>query len=379
MFSITERDRRYGAACDAMKSAGLQAVYITGNSTVGTNAFGCYRYFANSRVIFFMASMVLFENGQSVAVVNNPMGKINLVNNSFIEDAIVNQDQLGGVIEILKSRGIDSGRVGILTEVIPASWFIRLRKELPNVEFVEAADILYPVRSEKSAEEAEVQRMCAKIADAGYKAVCETIKPGMYESEVVAEMEKAMQKMGADENFSLVTSGKFSVGKNDLMPLHNYSAVNRKIEVGDVVAMEITPRYRGYWTQLVRTICVGEHNADAEKFRQVVVGAVDEAKKVLRANITIGEVVKKMREYTEAAGCTFAMPCGHIASVDLNEDRLMDDYSRRLTPGMLVIIHPTILLDGMQTGIFWGESYIITEDGFESPMESGNELYTVKV
>ena len=69
------------------------------------------------------------------------------------------------------------------------------------------------------------------------------------------------------------------------------------------------------------------------------------------------------------------MPCGHIAAVDLNEERMTEDNDRLILPGMLLIIHPTVLKGDMQSGIFWGESYLALEDGCEPVMESSSDLF----
>jgi len=375
MFSAAERERRFNAASRAMNDAGIRAICLTGNSTVGPHTLGNYRYFTDRRVIFFLANVVMFNDSEPTAVTSSHLSRLGLINKSFIRDVIFDTDQLGGIINLLKTRGIDSGRVGVLTEILPASWMKRLREELPNVTFVDVSDLLYSIRTVKSAEEIESQRMCAKIADAGFKAACNAAGPGVYENEIVAEMDRAMQRLGAEESFALIASGKFSIENDGFPLLHNYAASNRKIEHGDVVALEITPRYMGYWTQLVRTICVGGHNADAERLRRVVVGAINEIKPVLRAKTPVCEVARKMREYTEAAGYRFANPCGHIAAVDLNEERLSESNKRLLEPGMLIIVHPAVFAGDTRTSLYWGESYLITDDGFETLMESDCELY----
>jgi len=252
---------------------------------------------------------------------------------------------------------------------------LRLRAALPDVEFVDVSGELYPIRTVKSAEEVEVQRASARIAAAGYKAICDNVRPGMYESEVVALLERAMMRAGAEESFALITSGRFSIVDNDLPALHNIAAFNRQIEHGDVVAVEITPRYCGYWSQIVRTVCVGELNKDADEIRGIVVGAIDAAKPLLRAGVRVCDVVSKMREFTEAAGYLFVMPCGHITGVDLAEEDLTEQNERQLEAGTLVVLHPTVITDKMDTSIFWGESYIITKDGFEAPMNVGSEMF----
>ena len=374
MFSEQERQRRLDGARRLIRENDLAAIYLLGNSTVGTNAFGCFRYFVDSRVIFFLMSVVILPEGEPVAVVNNTMGKLNLVGRSFIREAVINLDQLGGVISILKSHGITSGKLGVLLEVMPTSWMLRLKKELPDLELVDVSELIFTLRAEKSPEEAEVQRIGGQAAEAGYQALCRELRPGMYENEAVAIIDRAMQRMGSEESFMLITSGKFSVKDNQMPTLHNTASINRKIENGDCVSLEITPRYNGYWTQMARTVCVGTPNPEAEEFRGVIVGAIAAATAMMRPGVSVGDMVRAMREYVEQQGYIFAMPCGHIAAVDLNEERTFEGNPRLLSEGMLVILHPTVLKEGMNSGIYWGESYLVTANGCEPVMPNGQEL-----
>ena len=107
---------------------------------------------------------------------------------------------------------------------------------------------LSPVRDKKrhSEEEVETIRKCARLADEGYEAVKRTIKPGMTEQQVVAELEYAIQRKGGEYNFTLISSGRFSFDDNKLPCIHAATMFDKVIEPGDNVAMEITPRYNGY-------------------------------------------------------------------------------------------------------------------------------------
>jgi len=201
----------------------------------------------------------------------------------------------------------------------------------------------------------------------------------MRENEVVALAERAMQRMGCEETFMLITSGRFSAENNELPTLHNTASINRVIEKGDSVALEITPRFNGYWTQIVRTISVGEYNADLDEFRRVVDGAVQAAVSLAKPGVSVGELVACMRKYVEGEGYRMNLPCGHIAAVDLNEERLTEDNLRPLTPGMLLILHPTVVREGMTSGIYWGESYLVTENGCEPVMAGSHELCVTAV
>ncbi len=61
-------------------------------------------------------------------------------------------------VEVLRERHLDSGRIAVELSTLPADAFNLLRHGLPDVEFVEAADILDPLRAVKSPQEIELMR-----------------------------------------------------------------------------------------------------------------------------------------------------------------------------------------------------------------------------
>ena len=376
MFSKEEKQRRLDAAAKLMKEKGLDAIYLLGNGIVGTNAFGNYRYFIDNRVFFFVSTAILTRDAKIVCFAGSMMNKINIESESFVDEAIINPDHVGGTIDYFKKNNFK--KIGTLLEVMPTSWFFRLQKELPDVEFVEVSDDLFPIRLEKSDEEVAVSREVGKIADAGYEALCKAIKPGMYEHEAVAACEGAMHSLGMDTSFMLVASGKFSATDNKLSTLHNAAGINRKIEDGDTVCMEITPAYNGYWTQLVRTICVGKENPDVEEFAAITDKAIEAAAKIIKPGVKISEVANAMKKVVVDAGYIMEMPIGHICGTDLNEERLTFDNDRPLKKGMVVIMHPTIINDKIKTGIYWGESYLVTDNGCECVCGSNKKVFTAK-
>ena len=91
------------------------------------------------------------------------------MSNSFVHNAIINGDQIDGVVEILKSHGITGGRLGVLLEVLPSEWMHRLLKAMPDLKLVDVSQQIFEIRAKKSAEEIEAQRVCGKIADAAMR------------------------------------------------------------------------------------------------------------------------------------------------------------------------------------------------------------------
>ena len=98
----------------------------------------------------------------------------------------------------------------------------------------------------------ELERIekAAAIADAGFAALCATARVGMWEHELAAEVEAAMQAAGSDDNYGLLAAGSHNLAIR--------APTNRTLEKGDLIVGEITPCYRGYFAQLCRTLILGE-------------------------------------------------------------------------------------------------------------------------
>ncbi|MCR4894869.1 MAG: M24 family metallopeptidase [Eubacteriales bacterium] len=375
MFSEKERQRRLDNTAGLIRDEELQAIWITGNGTVATNDFGCYRYFTDCRVSFYVAGAIITSKGELIGVAKDENERETFCKETFIKEAVINKDQVAGAAEILKSKGIKTGRIGVLMDVLPSAWKHQMLSMIPGLEFVDVSAQIFALRTIKSMEEIETQRICAKIADAGYAAICEAAVPGAKESEIVAAGNYAMQKMGMEQSFMLISSGRFSIEKNTMQLLHHTSSIDNTLTKGDSVALEMTPRYNGYWTQIVRTISVGAPNPDLEEFVRVTRGSIEAGKAVMKAGLPISEMVAAMDRYAVSEGYRCREPLGHICAVDLNEERVSKTNERLLTPGMCVILHPTVVNDQVPNGIFWGESYIVTDTGYEKIMDSSCELY----
>ena len=299
MYSKEEKARRLAAAAALIKAEGLQAIFLQGNGTVGGNSLGNYRYFVDNRTNFFIACAVITPEGQLLGVVSSVMARNHLVKDSFVDNAIISPDRLGGVIKYLKENGMDKGRLGVLLEVLPASWLLRLRKELPELQLVDVSDALFAIRTQRSAEETGTLRRCGRIADEGCKAFEKAAVPGAMEHEVVADTIAAMQRCGCDNFFMLIASGRFSAEGSKMTTLHNAGGIDRCLEDGDTVSMEITPYFNGNWTQLVRTVNVGRPNPDADEFIRVTKLGIRAAAGLIKPGVPISELVKAMKEASD--------------------------------------------------------------------------------
>ena len=120
------------------------------------------------------------------------------------------------IIDVLKESEITSGRLGTSLDILPQSWRMALEREMAGLVLCDISEPLFRIRNHHSPEEVALIRQCGKLADAGYAEVLKNVKPGMTEQQVAAELEHATQGMGADYNFTLISTGRFSLEDNQL-------------------------------------------------------------------------------------------------------------------------------------------------------------------
>ena len=149
------------------------------------------------------------------------------------------------------------------------------------------------------------------------------------------------------------------------------------MEDGDSIVTEITPRYEGYWTQLVRTVNVGKPNDDLKKVHQVCRDSIRKGLEQFKPGNRVKDIVLAMEAYVMGCGYLFKPPSGHLCGIDGIEARVSRQNEMVLEPGMAVIIHPTVFTPDGKNSFFWGETYLVSHDGYERLHRSTDELLTV--
>lgn len=377
MLSDAEKTRRLEAAKTLMAQQGYVAILAVGNGCVGTNSYGCFRYLVGSRVAYSLQAALFFPGSSPVGFVDSPVALGEMRKGSTIEDCRICRDLSEGIIAALRERKVGQGKIGTCLELLPAAWITKIRAAFPGLELTDMSEAVFRFRNHHSPEEVENLRTGGRLADAGYAAALKYARPGMTEQQVVAEVDYATQRLGGEYNFTLISTGRYSLTDNQLPCIRAATMFNRVIEPGDSISMEITPRYEGYWTQLVRTISVGPPSEELVRMHQFHLGAIRAALPQLRPGNEIGAIAIALRRYIEEGGFVFSYPCGHICGMDLNEERIVEDNHRLLEVGMAVILHPSIITPTIKTGLFWGETYLITETGYERLMQCDDELKVI--
>ena len=376
MGIVDELRRRQEALEGIMADLRLDAVALVGNSAVGPIGYGCFRYFADHRTYYHQQAVVA-RPGKPMAICVGSILHLDGVRNKGFEDIRLGPDILGSVLKVLSEQKVS--RVGVPYDILPYDWELALQAACPGVELVDVTEVIFELRNVHSEYEVECIKKCALIADEGYYAVCETARPGARMSDVHAAMDYAMKKAGAEETFTLMSNGVFSYENNQLPCIQSFSwPDDRIIQYGDNVGMEITPKYMGYWTQMVRTLCVGEMNPELQKAHALQCEAIDFTIKLLKPGAKLGDVLKAMWQFSIDRGYIPKLPFGHIVGLDLDEGgRVALESDTIIQKNANVVLHPTMVLGDMNYGIFWGDPYLVTDEGGVRMNKSSMELLVV--
>ena len=123
-------------------------------------------------------------------------------------------------------------------------------------------------------------RTAYKIAEAGFQAAVEAIRPGVTERAVAAEIEAAMRRAGAEGTGidTIVASGP------NTRPILA-RATFRPIGADDLVLLTIAPRYEGYHAAIGRVVLVGNPGAEIQRALDVAIRAQQACGDALRPGI----------------------------------------------------------------------------------------------
>ena len=375
-FSNNERERREKAMRAIMQARGLAALILFGDVCSGNDFYGDFRYYTDNRIITSRQVAALFPDKEPVLLVGSAIQRQAASRRSSIRDCRHTETMMLDLAKVLKERGLSGGKVGVNFEVLPVTWHEHLKGEFSGVEWVHTHQEVLEARFLRSPEEADIFRKSGLLADGSFEAAARMIAPGVSEYEIAAAIEGYARARGAEEHFTLIGSGRFVPGDANGLPLP-YSPSPRRVEAGDSVVMEITPRVEGYWTQLVRTVNVGTPNPELEKLFRVSRDSIAKGLERLKAGARVKDVVEAITAYVTGCGLLPRPPYGHICGVDLIEQRVSAENERALTAGTAVIIHPTVFSADGKNSFFWGETYLVTDGGWEPLNHASSDLLTV--
>ena len=216
---------------------------------------------------------------------------------------------------------------------------------LPGATFISATDILRTMRVIKSEEEIAVMRQAGAITEAAYTAVCEQLKHGMTELEVVTEVDYQLRKHGS-LGPSFTTSLYCSGPNHPLLFGQREETWKRPLNAPVALLFDFGAIFQGMCYDFGRTVFFGEPDKEYERIYDLVMASQQAGIAALRAGEkTAAEADAAARQVIVDGGFgpEFRHRLGHAIGMDVHEPPFLTaDDQTVLQEGMLFTVEPSI-------------------------------------
>lgn len=230
---------------------------------------------------------------------------------------------------------------------------------------------LVGLRAVKTPEEMQLIRRAVAISDEAFLQLLPHIRAGRKESELAAELEYNMRKLGSTKpSFETICAS----GKRSALP-HGVAS-DKVVEEGDFITFDFGATYGGYCSDITRTVVVGKAAHWQKEIYDIVLQANLLGEKTLKAGLTGIQVDGAVRDFigSKGYGPNFGHGLGHGVGLDIHEKPVLNRANGQPLPaGAVVTIEPGIYLPD-KGGVRIEDTVLVTETGCERLTSVPKEL-----
>lgn len=236
----------------------------------------------------------------------------------------------------------------------------RIQALWPTTAFKDIGPVLHSLRRRKSAAEAELAGIAARMAGEALQAALASFRRGMTERELAGEIDRQLRLAGAEGPAFATT---VLAGARSALP-HGETG-DAPIREGDLLLIDMGARYGGYLSDMTRTFVVGEGTEEQAFLYETVKEANRLATEAVKEGVPLRDVDEAARSWIESRGCgpLFTHRVGHGLGLDIHEEPSV--HGRNNNPverGMLFTIEPGVYKEGVG-GVRIEDDVYVDENG----------------
>jgi Xaa-Pro aminopeptidase len=249
-------------------------------------------------------------------------------------------------------------------------WSDWLRKQAPGVQLEDVTGRIDALRQVKSQAEIALLTRAIEVSVDAHLEAMKMMRPGLYEYQVAAKMQYTHADEGCLEEayFPIVGAGFNST------VLH-YDSLERKIDDGDIVVLDVACAQDGYAADITRTLPANGHFSPRQReIYEIVLGAQNAAIAAAKPGMTptgrgAGSLFRIAYDYIDSHGKDrdgkslgqyFIHGLSHHVGLNVHDP---GDPGRVLEPGMLITVEPGIYIPQENLGVRIEDIILITETG----------------
>lgn len=263
-------------------------------------------------------------------------------------------------------------RIGFLgLGYLPAATYLAFVKAFPAVEFMDATDLIAPIKAVKSEEELLCMRRAAQMHDDMIKLLPDLVRPGVTGKYVMDEVRHALVAGGSPHQTMM--AGSAPAGQ-----VCKYAGPSdRVLELGDQMAILIEgSEPDGYYSEAMPTVCLGAVPDGLRRVFDDVVEIQTRLTELARPGVDPGDLLRLNDDLMRQKGYPpEGRLLGHSQGVDLVERPAITPKGEilPLQKNMVISIHPTT--HGVSA---WGYpvnmSFLITDGAPERMLKAPQEI-----
>lgn len=224
--------------------------------------------------------------------------------------------------------------------------------------FEETEQLIEKQRMIKDENEIKCIEKACYITDLCFKHLCEFIKIGMTEKEIAFEIEQFFKNNGAD---GLAFETIVASGPNSSKP--HAIPNDRKIEAGDPITIDMGCKYKGYCSDMTRTIFVGYVPVQVQKIYDLVLKNELQTLKEYKDGASIRLASRMVENDFKLNGYDLVHSLGHGVGLEIHELPYINGRNdNTLKENMVVTNEPGIYIPG-NFGVRIEDTVLITKSG----------------
>ena len=222
----------------------------------------------------------------------------------------------------------------------------------------ETENIIEKQRFIKDNNEIELLKKACEITDKCFEHLVEYIKVGMTEKQIALEIEKFFTENGAE---SLAFETIVASGSNSSKP--HAKTTERKIDLGDPITIDFGCKYKGYCSDMTRTVFAGFVPGKIRGIYNLVLKNQLQTEKDMKDGANIRILARNVENDFKLNGYSLVHALGHGVGLDIHEAPIVSyKNDNTFKENMVVTNEPGIYIPG-EFGVRIEDTTLITKSG----------------
>lgn len=274
--------------------------------------------------------------------------------------------------ELLQKMGIQ--KLGFEQNDLSYGTYRSYSADLSGIELVGTSNLVEQLRFIKDENELQIMQEAADLADRTFSYILTRLKPGVTEKQIALDIEVFIREHGGTS-----TSFETIVASGERSALPHGKASDRVIQGNEFVKLDFGAYYKGYCSDITRTVVLGKPTDKHKEIYDIVLEAQLNCLEKLKPGISGREGDALARDVIAKHGYAdyFGHGTGHGLGMEIHESpRLSKTEETILTPGMVVTVEPGIYLPGFG-GVRIEDDVVLTDTGIKILTHSTKEFLII--